>query len=338
MPIRLFNSSPISLAIATFLLTSCGSINDSSTKEPAADKQTTETPKSMSDMQSKSECNPSQKLVEVLKADQRFTTLVAAIEAAGLTETLSGTSAFTVFAPTNEAFAALPEGTLENLLKPESKETLKSILLYHVVEGRLKAEQVLAAASIKTVNGLSVSVDAKKVKINMASILSTDSLAENGVIHAIGSVLLPPAKDTHEQTAPAKTIAETVASESNFSTLLAALNAADLASVLNGSTVYTVFAPTNEAFAALPAGTLDFLLRPENKAQLVNILLFHVVPGKFPAASVLASQNLTSALQKPLAIDAQSVTIAGAKISKTDILASNGIVHVIDSVLIPPAE
>ena len=123
-----------------------------------------------------------------------FSTLVTAVKAAGLVETLKGAGPFTVFAPTNEAFAALPKGTVEDLLKPENKEKLVAILTYHVVGAKVMAADVKPGA-VKTVNGKSfaVTVADGKVKVDDATVVKTDVVASNGVIHVIDKVLLPKA-------------------------------------------------------------------------------------------------------------------------------------------------
>jgi uncharacterized surface protein with fasciclin (FAS1) repeats len=125
-----------------------------------------------------------------------FTTLAKALQAAGLVETLKGAGPFTVFAPTDEAFAKLPAGTVEELLKPENKAKLTAILTYHVVPGKVMASQVTGLKSAKTVNGQSaaISVMDGRVMIDKAHVVKTDIAASNGVIHVIDAVLLPPAK------------------------------------------------------------------------------------------------------------------------------------------------
>jgi transforming growth factor-beta-induced protein len=271
-------------------------------------------------------------IAEVAQADGRFSTLLAALEAADLAETLAGEGPFTVFAPTDDAFAALPEGTVETLLLPENQEQLQAILLYHVVAGEVLAEQVVELESADTVGGqpVSIRVENGTVFINDAQVLITDIPASNGVIHVIDSVLLPEAT--------AGTIAEVAAADGRFTTLLTAIEAADLSETLAGEGPFTVFAPTDEAFAALPAGTLDSLLLPENQAQLQAILLYHVVAGE-----VLAEQVVT--LESADTVGGQSVTIRvedgrvfvnDSEVTITDIPASNGVIHVIDAVLLPP--
>ncbi len=132
-------------------------------------------------------------IVDTAVAAGSFQTLVAAVQAAGLVETLKGEGPFTVFAPTDEAFAALPAGTVDNLLLPENRDQLVSILTYHVVPGRLLADDVLASATLTTVQGqsLTVSLEGGVPKVDAATILQTDIEASNGVIHIIDSVLLP---------------------------------------------------------------------------------------------------------------------------------------------------
>jgi len=132
-------------------------------------------------------------IVDTAVAAGSFKTLATALAAAGLVETLKGPGPFTVFAPTDEAFAKLPAGTLESLLKPENKAKLAGILTYHVVPGKVMAADVVKLTSAKTVNGQSVkiSVDGGKVKVNDANVVKTDVGASNGVIHVIDAVLLP---------------------------------------------------------------------------------------------------------------------------------------------------
>jgi uncharacterized surface protein with fasciclin (FAS1) repeats len=132
-------------------------------------------------------------IVDTAVAAGSFKTLVTAVKAAGLVETLKGSGPFTVFAPTDEAFAKLPAGTLETLLKPENKEKLKGILTYHVVAGKVMAKDVVTLKEAKTVNGqmLTIAVKDGKVMVDSANVVKTDVAASNGVIHVIDAVLLP---------------------------------------------------------------------------------------------------------------------------------------------------
>ena len=132
-------------------------------------------------------------IVDTAVAAGSFKTLAAALQAAGLVDTLKGKGPFTVFAPTDEAFAKLPAGTLEDLLKPENEEKLVAILTYHVVPGKVLAVQVTKMNSAKTVNGqsLTISVNGGTVMVDNAKVVKTDILCSNGVIHVIDSVVLP---------------------------------------------------------------------------------------------------------------------------------------------------
>jgi uncharacterized surface protein with fasciclin (FAS1) repeats len=136
---------------------------------------------------------PEKDIVDTAVAAGSFKTLVAAVKAAGLVETLKGKGPFTVFAPTDEAFAKLPAGTLDTLLKPENKEKLKGILTYHVVAGKVMAKDVVTLKEAKTVNGqmLTIAVKDGKVMVDNANVVKTDVAAGNGVIHVIDAVLLP---------------------------------------------------------------------------------------------------------------------------------------------------
>jgi len=132
-------------------------------------------------------------IVDTAAGNESFTTLVAAVKAADLVEVLKGEGPFTVFAPTNEAFAKLPEGTVESLLKPENKDKLTSILTYHVVSGKVMAKDVVKLSKAKTVQGseVKITVDDEGVMIDGARVVTTDIECANGVIHVIDSVILP---------------------------------------------------------------------------------------------------------------------------------------------------
>lgn len=134
-------------------------------------------------------------IVDVAASNKSFSTLVAAVKAAGLVETLKGEGPYTVFAPTDEAFAKLPKGTLESLLKPENKQKLVAILTYHVVPGKVMAKDV-KSGKVKTASGSSfkMTVSKKGVWVDKAKVVATDVKADNGVIHVIDTVILPKSK------------------------------------------------------------------------------------------------------------------------------------------------
>ena len=488
-----------------------------------------------------------QDLVDTAVADGRFTTLATALEAAGLIDTLKGEGPFTVFAPTDEAFAALPEGTLDSLLA--DPEALSKVLLYHVIAGEVPAADVITLSSADTVEGqpVSITVDGDTVMVGNANVIQTDVMASNGVIHVIDAVLIlaedgamlaedegamleegvvvtscsedyviqaddslskiadkffanpnlydgivaatnavaatdsryatidnpgliysgqtlcipatadatvapvaeaaageaalveeetmvssdvpkgksllsfknlssvdlvldlsgpmfdtavvPPAgaqefilepgsysyighqpgggysvapgdftmvagqalelvcydggsctvqrpqvvvddsAAVEEEAAPASLdIVDTAVADGRFTTLATALEAAGLIDTLKGEGPFTVFAPTDEAFAALPEGTLDSLLA--DPTALADVLLYHVVAGEVLAADVVALDSADTVEGQPLSIlvDGDSVMVGDANIILTDVMASNGVIHVIDAVLLPPTE
>lgn len=267
-------------------------------------------------------------IVETAAGSENFKTLTAAIKAAGLAEALGGKGPFTVFAPTDEAFAKLPKGTLETLLKPENKEKLANILKYHVVSGQVLAKDVKTMPAA-TLLGQAIDIVAKdgKVTTDKASVTKTDITASNGVIHVIDTVMLPAEKD----------IVDTAVGAGNFKTLAMLLGKAGLVEALKGKGPFTVFAPTDEAFAKLPKETVDSLLKPENKDQLAGILKYHVVSGRVYSAA--AAKGASVATLQGTNVTTQSsagkVMVENATVTAADLDASNGVIHVIDTVILP---
>jgi uncharacterized surface protein with fasciclin (FAS1) repeats len=267
-----------------------------------------------------------------------FKTLATALGKASLLETLQGKGPFTVFAPTDAAFAKLPKGAVANLLKPENRDTLRSILLYHVVSGRMPATAVLKNKSLATMNGQRAPLMASKTGAMIAGskIVKTDIKCSNGVIHVIDTVMMPSTDD----------IIGTAVKAGSFKTLAAAVKAAGLVKTLTGKGPFTVFAPTDAAFAKLPKGTVADLLKPENRKKLIAILTYHVVPGRVYASEVLGADGVKSVQGSTIQVnlrknDKGEVTAAmvnQARIVKTDIDTTNGVIHVIDSVILPPAK
>lgn len=270
-------------------------------------------------------------IVDTAVENGSFKTLVAAVKAAGLVDALKGEGPFTVFAPTDEAFGKLPKGTVESLLKPENKDQLVAILTYHAVAGRVPASQVVGLTGATTLNGQRVDIStADGVKVDGANVVATDVECSNGIIHVIDSVILP-ATDT---------IPTVAANAGQFSTLLAAVEAAGLAEVLSGEGPFTVFAPTDEAFSRLPEGTVESLLKPENKQKLIDILKYHVVAGRVYSDAALAAKQADT-LQGgtvKISIMNNAARVNDAGLVSTDLDASNGVIHVIDSVLLPKEE
>jgi uncharacterized surface protein with fasciclin (FAS1) repeats len=287
-------------------------------------------------------------IVELAQSVDDLSTLVSAVVAADLVDTLSSPGPFTVFAPTNEGFAALPEGTLDDLLKPESKATLTDILTYHVLPEKVLSTDLKFFQSVNTVEGkpLHVLKAHGAVQVgpslkDLKHVTAADNIASNGAVHIIDGVMLPPSSlaSTDE-----KNIVELAESVASLSTLVSAVVAADLVDTLSSAGPFTVFAPTNDAFNALPSGTVDDLMRPENKDQLADILTYHVLPEKVLSTDLKFFQRVQTVEGKNLHIfKRQGAVHVGPsvedlkRVTAADNIASNGAVHIIDGVLLPPS-
>ncbi|HTP07397.1 MAG TPA: fasciclin domain-containing protein [Anaerolineae bacterium] len=322
---------PVLLSLTIIMAACAPAVAPAPTQAPAPTKAAaTEAPKA-------SEAPAMKDIVDTAVAAGSFKTLATALQAAGLVDALKGKGPFTVFAPTDEAFAKLPAGTLEALLK--DPKALAEVLKYHVVSGAVKAADVVKLSEAKSLQGepIAIKVDGGKVMVNGANVVSTDIEASNGIIHVIDAVILPPSMAKAEDKMPAMDIVDTAVAAGNFKTLAAALKAAGLIDTLKGAGPFTVFAPTDEAFAKLPAGTVDALLK--DPKALGDILKYHVVAGKVMASDVVKLSSADTLLGKPVTItvNGDKVMIGNANVVKTDIETSNGVIHVIDTVLLPPA-
>jgi len=305
-------------------------------------------------------------IVDTAVAAGNFNTLVAAVQAAGLVDTLKGEGPFTVFAPTDEAFAKLPPETLAAALA-DPQGLLTQVLLYHVVPGKVMAADLSDGMEATTAQGEAVkfTLGDASAMVNNANIIATDIETSNGVIHVIDTVILPPSITgaaaaeeamteepvveemvTEEPAAEASSaeatmemadIVDTAVAAGSFNTLVAAVQAAGLVDALKGDGPFTVFAPTDEAFAKLPAGAVDALLA-DPSGDLTQILLYHVVPGKVMAADL--SDGLEAATLQgdkvTFKLSDGGAMVNDANIVATDIETSNGVIHVIDSVIMPP--
>jgi uncharacterized surface protein with fasciclin (FAS1) repeats len=262
-------------------------------------------------------------------ADLGLGTLAAAVVAADLEDALASPGPFTLFAPSDAAFAALPPGTLDALLQPQNRQQLVDVLLYHVVAGRVDSAAAAALSSTPTLGGPALLIDAPGAGlwINDARVIGADNTASNGIVHVIDRVVLPPQSVLDSLTAR------------GFGTLVAAVNAADLGTALSGPGPFTVLAPTDAAFAALGQATIDALLEPANQAALANILTYHVVPDAVRASAALAAE-LAPSLQGQQVLFAAAATgprVNSAQITGFNIPCTNGVIHVLDAVLQPPA-
>ena len=286
-------------------------------------------------------------VVNMLAGDERFSTLVAAIEAAGLADTLRSEKEVTIFAPTNEAFAALDKDVLDTLLADPAG--LSQILLYHFVPGVVTSADI-TPGDVETLQGAPVTLavnDAGVVTVDNANVTEADLTAYNGVVHAIDQVLIPPAVDAASaEAAPAAaapaetpaTVVDAAVADTDLSTLVDAITAAGLGDALAGEGPFTVFAPNNEAFAALPKADLDALLADPQK--LSALLQYHVLPIALPSGDITDGMNATALDGNPLtfSVKADGVYVDDAKVVAPDVVTGNGVVHIIDSVLLPATE
>ena len=269
--------------------------------------------------------------------------LAMAVTAAGLVDTLSSPGPFTVFAPSEDAFSKLPPGTLKTLTLPENKELLTSILLKHVIVGAEVVKADIKTGMATTENGSVdlVVTDMGGVTVDGANVIAADVSATNGVVHVIDQVLLPEGIVLNESIL--RTAASFDENEAfKFTILQQAIEAAGLVNALNGDGLFTVFAPTDAAFktALTPDQLAQLVASP---ADLANILLYHVLDGKVTSsqAKTLGGTSVTAKNDKKLSIFVDMVggiMINDANIVATDGEASNGIIHVIDAVLMPPKE
>jgi uncharacterized surface protein with fasciclin (FAS1) repeats len=267
-------------------------------------------------------------VVETALAAGKFNTLATALKSAELVDALQGKGPFTVFAPTDAAFAEIPEDQLAALLKPENRGTLSTILTYHVVPGRVAAADVVKLDNASALNGqrFPIVADDHGVTVAGARVVTTDIECSNGIIHVVDSVMMPATSD----------VVGTAVDAGKFNTLATALKAAGLVEALQGEGPFTVFAPTDAAFAALPGGTVESLLKPENKHKLAAILKYHVVKGRVYSDQL--SNGGVETLGGPsvqVHLGEAGVLVNDSKVAMADIETTNGVIHVIDKVLLP---
>lgn len=272
-------------------------------------------------------------IVDVAVADARFSILVEALGKANLVSALGGEGPFTVFAPTNDAFTALFSQLGVSGIADLDAATLTPILLNHVVAGQVKSSDIstgyAATLNASGPNGTNVKVFINKgsdVMVDASKVIIADVMASNGVIHAIDKVILPASVVGHAINNP------------NFSTLVEAVVKANLVEALSSAGPFTVFAPTNDAFSALFTTLGVSGISALTAEQLTPILLYHVVSG-----NVLSTQVTTGSV--PTLKDGSSLNLTvstmGVKVNTnvnvvaTDVQGSNGVIHVIDAVLLP---
>jgi len=285
-------------------------------------------------------------IVEIASTTEGFSTLVTAAEAAGAVAVLSGEGPFTVFAPTDDAFAKLPEGAVNELVADAEAggSTLLNILALHVVAGKVMSGDLSDGLSVETLNEMEIIIGITDGLVtvdsggSVANVTQADIEASNGVIHVIDTVLLPASVDAN--------IVEIAQSNEDFSTLVEAVVAAGAVELLSEEGPFTVFAPTNDAFAQLPEGLVADLVADAEAGgdTLLNILALHVLAGSAMSGDLSDGLSVTTVNEMELIIGITDgiVTVdAGGSVATVidaDIQASNGVIHVIDTVLLPPID
>ncbi len=266
-------------------------------------------------------------IVDVAAGNDDFSILVDAVVQAGLDGALSSEGPFTVFAPTNAAFEALPAGLLESL----TNEQLAEVLQYHVLGAEVFSNQLEAEQAVASLTGEDIFVIANGGGVtvnNAASVISADIEASNGVIHAIDTVILP---DVFGD------VVDNASKRFFLDTLVETVAAMDLVETLQNEGPFTVFAPTNDAFAAI-----DDVIPTLTPEEITNILLYHVIPTRALSTDLSPGDQVVNAANgDPVTINVSGTTVTvngSATVEIADIDGTNGVIHVIDSVLLPPAE
>lgn len=279
---------------------------------------------------------PLPNVAEIVRDSDNHTTLYSALQAVNLDTELADADALTLFAPTDEAFEKLGQATIDGLLA--DTDQLTNILTYHAIGSAVDEAGAVNAAGTKVemLNGqnIGVSLVDGKLYINNAMVTVSDIEASNGVVHVIDTVLIPPT----EMMTSSQSIVDIAVSDANFSTLVTALQAANLVDTLaDEMATFTVFAPTNDAFAKIPSETLTAILADTD--TLTAILLQHVIAdAAVDSISAYTLNGKMATMASDAMLDIKVVdgmlTIGGAGVTVADIYASNGVIHVIDTVIV----
>ncbi|XP_060597006.1 protein sll1483-like [Ruditapes philippinarum] len=266
--------------------------------------------------------------IETLVADPKMSTLVSLVTKAGLVDAINGGD-FTIFAPNNDAFSALPSATLTAL--GNDVTALANVLKYHVVQGKVPSSAASNELQLTTLNGDKVRFNIydhnNAVTVQGSQVIALDKVASNGIIHVLNKVMMPPEGD----------IVDIVAKTSDVSTLLSLVQQAGIANALKGDAL-TVFAPTNDAFARLPSSVVSKLTHDKN--LLTEVLEYHVVPHTEYSAGLFNREYLRTIDRNndrlSIHFDGAGVRInTNSHVTKADIGTTNGVIHLIDHVLIP---
>jgi transforming growth factor-beta-induced protein len=280
---------------------------------------------------------PNQDIVQFLSAAPSLETISAAIDAAGISSTLKGTGPFTVFAPNDAAFEKLPEGVLEALIA--NPTVLAELISYHAISGEVYATDLKSGSVETLLSGKSVivNVSGSGVTLNSSSnVVGTDYYVTNGVVHIIDEILIPEGFEL-----PKNNLVGIAASTTDLSMLVEALTLfPDLVEVLSREGSFTVFAPTDDAFAALLAAIGQTSLEDVPESVIRSILEYHIITTNSIMSGDLSDGQTAEAVsgeQISVAINQDGVFISGSKVLTADIEANNGVVHIIEDVMVPPS-
>jgi uncharacterized surface protein with fasciclin (FAS1) repeats len=267
-------------------------------------------------------------IVDFVVNNPNLTSLTAAVVQAGLVEALAGSGPLTLFAPTNGAFGALPSDLVDSLLtNDEFIPQLADLLLYHVLSGEFFAMDLSDKLTVTALNGENLLITLPPIAVNGNKVVSADNDVSNGVVHIIDGVLIP--------SWVTNSIAGRVVAASDLSTLLSLVVLAGIDGALAGPGALTVVAPTNSAFAKLPQDVLDLLTSPAGKSTLVQILTYHVFSGIFTSDRLSDGLLIPTLEGGKVTVSLDPVRFNDSKAVQVDILANNGVVHKIDTVLDP---
>ena len=271
----------------------------------------------------------SQTIFQVIENSDTHNTLEAAIVAAGLDETLSNDGPFTVFAPTDDVFSVIPAGVLETLLADPTGQ-LTQILLNHVVSGTTMSTDLSDGMMITTLQGseVLVTISEGNVMIGNAMVTTADIVADNGVVHVIDAILMPEIESN--------SVFDIIANSEAHNTLETVILAAGLDETLSSDGPYTVFAPTDDVFSLIPTDVIETLLT-DPTGQLTQILLNHVVSGTAMSTDLSDGMMITTlqGSEVLVTINEGNIMIGNAIVIIADLVADNGVVHVIDAILMP---
>jgi len=271
-------------------------------------------------------------IMDVVESDERLTTFKALVEAAILADNLNEDGPFTVFAPTNEAFAAFEE------IAAASGLNMTDVLLYHVVNGQYNAAALAGRSSLTTLEGehLFFNSTDDALSINQAATVAiADIQTSNGVLHIIDRVLLP---STVQKGNPGATIMDVLAEDGRFETFINLLTTANLDEMLNNTNdSFTVFAPTDEAFARAPESLIEFWTA-DPEGELNTILTYHIVGDALRSNQIATDTYIPTWEGRPLIVtfnDEDGLRLNGRSFVTADIMAANGVIHAVDAALIP---